>query len=36
MNLPLDGFTKSTTVHDFGPQVNAAKQLENMEPYVAR
>ncbi|CAB4001151.1 Hypothetical predicted protein [Paramuricea clavata] len=36
MPLPLDGFTKSTKVDNFGPQFNTTKQIQNLQPYVAR
>ncbi len=36
MPLPLDGFTKSTKVNNFGPQINTTKRLQNLEPYVGR
>lgn len=31
-----DGFTRSTTVHNFGPEINATSNMHNLEPYVAR
>lgn len=31
-----DGFTKSTAVHNFGPDVNTTQTLRNLAPYVAR
>ena len=31
-----DGFTRSTQVHDLGPEVNSTGTLRRLEPYVAR
>lgn len=36
ISLLLNGFTKSTKVNDFGPELNTTKQLQDLEPYVAR
>ncbi|EDO43736.1 predicted protein [Nematostella vectensis] len=35
VQLP-DGFTKSTSVHEFGPVINTTVQLRELEPYQAR
>jgi protein phosphatase 1 regulatory subunit 32 len=31
-----DGFTRSTTMHNHGPQINTSETLRRLEPYVAR
>lgn len=31
-----DGFTKSTAVHSYGPDVQTTATLRRLEPYVAR
>ena len=31
-----DGFTKSTSVHSYGPDLNTTVQLRGQMPYVAR
>lgn len=35
IQLP-DGFTKSTNVHRFGPDINTTVQLRELRPYQAR
>jgi len=35
IQLP-DGFTKSTAVHRFGPDINTTVQLRELKPYQAR
>ena len=31
-----DGFTKSTSVHSYGPDVNTTSTIRGLEPYVSR
>lgn len=31
-----DGFTKSTAVHQFGPDINSTDTIRRLAPYVAR
>ena len=31
-----DGFTKSTSVHSYGPDIDSTAQLRTLHPYVAR
>ena len=31
-----NGFTKSTSAHRFGPELNAKEEIQKLEPYVAR
>ena len=31
-----NGFTKSISVHKFGPDLHTTEQLRRLEPYVAR
>jgi protein phosphatase 1 regulatory subunit 32 len=31
-----DGFTRSTGVHNYGPNYNSTSVMRNLEPYVAR
>ena len=31
-----DGFTKSTAVHSYGPEINSTQTIRRLEPYVSR
>ena len=31
-----DGFTKSTAVHSYGPEIDTTETIRRLEPYVSR